>query len=79
MDKYKNYNKGYYWILISVEILSRYAFAIEIYIFSVYSFSAWLNSALHVCILGFLLLYLQLADIFATWQFYNIDISWLTN
>ena len=26
MGKYKNKNKGYYWILTAVEVLSRYAF-----------------------------------------------------
>ena len=31
MRKYKNQNKGYYWILTAVEILSRYAFAIPVY------------------------------------------------
>ena len=31
MSKYKNQNKGYYWILTAVEILSRYAFAIPVY------------------------------------------------
>ena len=31
MGKYKNQNKGYYWILTSVEILSRYAFTIPVY------------------------------------------------
>ena len=31
MGKYKNKNKGYYWILTGVEILSRYAFAIPVY------------------------------------------------
>ena len=31
MGSYKNKNKGYYWILTSIEILSRYAFAIPIY------------------------------------------------
>ena len=31
MGKYKNQNKGYYWILTGVEILSRYAFAIPVY------------------------------------------------
>ena len=31
MGKYKNQNKGYYWILTAVEILSRYAFAIPVY------------------------------------------------
>ena len=30
MGKYKNQNKGYYWILTAVEILSRYAFAIPV-------------------------------------------------
>ena len=29
--KYKNYNKGYYWILTSVEMVTRYAFAITFY------------------------------------------------
>ena len=29
--KYKNQNKGYYWILTAVEILSRMAFAIPVY------------------------------------------------
>ena len=31
MGKYKNQNKGYYWILTAVEILSRYAFAVPVY------------------------------------------------
>ena len=31
MGKYKNKNKGYYWILTAVEILSRYAFTIPMY------------------------------------------------
>ena len=31
MGKYKNKNKGYYWILTAVEILSRYAFTISVY------------------------------------------------
>ena len=31
MGKFKNQNKGYYWILTAVEILSRYAFAIPVY------------------------------------------------
>ncbi len=31
MGKYKNQNKGYYWILTAVEILSRYAFTIPVY------------------------------------------------
>ena len=31
MGKYKNQNKGYYWILTAVEILSRYAFSIPVY------------------------------------------------
>lgn len=31
MDKYKNYSKGYYWIFISIKILSWYAFAIPVY------------------------------------------------
>ena len=31
MGKYKNQNKGYYWILTGVEILSRYAFTIPVY------------------------------------------------
>ena len=31
MDKYKNKNKGYYWILTGVEILSQYAFTIPVY------------------------------------------------
>ena len=31
MRKYKNQNKGYYWILTAVEILSRYAFTIPVY------------------------------------------------
>ena len=31
MGKYKNQNKGFYWILTAVEILSRYAFTIPIY------------------------------------------------
>ena len=31
MRKYKNQNKGYYWILTVIEILSRYAFAIPVY------------------------------------------------
>ena len=30
MGKYKNQNKGYYWISTSIEILSRYAFAIPV-------------------------------------------------
>ena len=29
--KYKDQNKGYYWILTAVEILSRYAFTIPVY------------------------------------------------
>ena len=29
--EYKNQNKGYYWILTAIEILSRYAFAIPVY------------------------------------------------
>ena len=31
MGKYKNKNRGYYWILSAVEILSRYAFTIPVY------------------------------------------------
>ena len=31
MGKCKNQNKGYYWMLTAVEILSRYAFAIPVY------------------------------------------------
>ena len=31
MGKYKNQNKGYYWILTAVEILSRFAFTIPVY------------------------------------------------
>ena len=31
MGKYKNKNKGYYWILMAVKILSRYAFTIPVY------------------------------------------------
>ena len=31
MGKYKSTNKGYYWILTAIEILSRYAFAIPVY------------------------------------------------
>ena len=31
MGKYKNQNKGYYWILTAVKILSRYAFTIPVY------------------------------------------------
>ena len=31
MGQYKNKNKGYYWILTAVEILSRYAFTIPVY------------------------------------------------
>ena len=31
MKKYSKENKGYYWILTGIEILSRYAFAIPIY------------------------------------------------
>ena len=31
MGKYKNQNKGYYWILTAVEILSRYALAVPVY------------------------------------------------
>ena len=31
MGKYKNQNKGYYWILTTVEILSRYMFMIPVY------------------------------------------------
>ena len=31
MGKYKDKNKGYYWILTAIEILSRYAFAIPVY------------------------------------------------
>ena len=31
MGSYKNKNKGYYWILTAIEILSRYAFAIPVY------------------------------------------------
>ena len=31
MEQYKNKNKGYYWILTAVEILSTYAFCIPVY------------------------------------------------
>ena len=31
MGKYKDQNKGFYWILTAVEILSRYAFTISVY------------------------------------------------
>ena len=31
MGKYENKNKGYYWILTAVEILSHYAFTIPVY------------------------------------------------
>ena len=31
MRKYSRQNKGYYWILTAVEILSRYAFTIPVY------------------------------------------------
>ena len=31
MKKYSRQNKGYYWILTSVEILSRYAFSVPVY------------------------------------------------
>ena len=31
MGSYTNKNKGYYWILTAIEILSRYAFAIPAY------------------------------------------------
>ena len=31
MGKYKNQNKGYYWILTAVEILNRYAFTVPVY------------------------------------------------
>ena len=31
MGSYKNQNKGYYWILPAVEIVSRYAFVIPVY------------------------------------------------
>ena len=31
MGKYKSKNKGYYWKLTAVEILSRYAFTIPVY------------------------------------------------
>ena len=31
MGKYKKQNKGYYWILTAIEILSRYAFTIPVY------------------------------------------------
>ena len=31
MGKYKNKNRGYYWILSAVQILSRYAFTIPVY------------------------------------------------
>ncbi len=31
MGKYKNQNKGYYWILTAIEIRSRYAFTIPVY------------------------------------------------
>ena len=31
MGKYKDKNKGFYWILTAVEILSRYAFTIPVY------------------------------------------------
>ena len=31
MGKYKHKNRGYYWILTGVEVLSRYAFAFPVY------------------------------------------------
>ena len=31
MGKYKDQNRGFYWILTAVEILSRYAFTIPVY------------------------------------------------
>ena len=31
MGKYKNQNKGFYWILTPIEVFSRYAFAIQVY------------------------------------------------
>ena len=31
MGSYKNQNKGYYWILTAIEILSQYAFAMAVY------------------------------------------------
>ena len=31
IKKYKKENKGYYWILTGIEILSRFAFAIHVY------------------------------------------------
>ena len=31
MSKYKGQNKGYYWILTAVEILSRFGFTIPVY------------------------------------------------
>ena len=31
MGSYSSKNRGYYWILTAVEILSRYAFAIPVY------------------------------------------------
>ena len=31
MKKYSRQNKGYYWVLTSVEILSRYAFSVPVY------------------------------------------------
>ena len=31
MGKYRWHNKGYYWILTAIEILSRYAFAISVH------------------------------------------------
>ena len=31
MGSYKNQHKGYYWISTTIEILSRYAFAIPVY------------------------------------------------
>ena len=31
MGKYKNQNKGYYWILTAVQVLSRYSFTIPVY------------------------------------------------
>ena len=31
MGKYKNQNKGYYWVLTAIEILIRNAFAILVY------------------------------------------------
>lgn len=31
MSKYSKQNKGYYWILTGIEILSRYAFGVAVY------------------------------------------------